>query len=88
MLAWHSAAERNKLLKQWRRAVCVYFGEQTRCLRIAWVLGDLFNAKTGYAYPNNRYLADETGIAENKVRAALLALEQSGAIVRRTINGY
>jgi hypothetical protein len=86
VLAWRSSAERNKLLKLWRRAVCTVFGEQTRCLRVAWLLDELFNAKTGYAYAGNKYLADETGIAENKVRATLLILEQGGAIVRRTIS--
>lgn len=66
------------------------FGEQTRALRIAWVLDGLFNARTGYAHPSNPYLAGETGIAINKVRAALAELEAGGAIVRtvtRSRNG-
>ena len=85
VLTWSSNAERNKLLIAWRRAVCIAFGEQTRCLRVAWILDNLFNPKTGYAHPSNKYLAIETGIAENKVRAALGILEAGGAITRRTI---
>jgi hypothetical protein len=81
-LKWRSAAERNRLLKDWRRAVCGTFGEQSRCLRVAWVLADSFNAKTGYAYPSNGWLANETHLAENKLRAALRTLELGNAIVR------
>jgi hypothetical protein len=90
VLTWQSKAERNKLLRLWRQAVRIFFGEEARCLRIAWALGDLFNDKTGYAFPSNATLATETGIAENKVQAALLALEQGGAIIRRMIvhNGH
>ena len=33
------------------RAVSMTFAQQPRCLRVAWALDHLFNAKTGYAYP-------------------------------------
>jgi hypothetical protein len=85
-LTWSSAAERNRQLAPWRRAVSITYAEQSRCLRIAWVLDHLFNAKTGYAYPSNNYLADETGIAQNKVREALGLLENGGAIIRANFN--
>ena len=61
------------------------FAEQPRCLRVAWALDHLFNAKTGYAYPLNKQLANMTGLPINKVQEALLILESDGAIVRRSI---
>lgn len=81
-LTWRSPSQRNSLLRLWRRAVCTAFAEQSRCLRVAWTLAELFNAKYGYAYPSNTVLASETGLAENHLRATLLVLEQGGAIVR------
>jgi hypothetical protein len=84
-LAWRSGAERNRLLKLWRRAVLATFGDSSRCVRLAWVLSDLFNAKTGYAYATNPHLADETHIPENKMREALRALELGRAIVRGSV---
>ena len=83
-LTWGSAAERNKRLMPWRRAVSMTFAEQPRCLRVAWALDHLFNAKTGYAYPLNKHLADMTGLPINKVQDALLALQSDGAILRIT----
>ena len=61
------------------------FAQQPRCLRVAWALDHLFNAKTGYAYPHNKQLAKMTGLPINKVQEALLTLESDGAIVRRSI---
>jgi hypothetical protein len=58
------------------------FGEQSRCIRLAWILADSFNARTGYAYPSNAWLADECLMAENKVQATLRTLELGRAIVR------
>ena len=84
-LTWGSTAERNKRLMPWRRAVSTAFAEQPRCLRVAWALDHLFNAKTGYAYPPNKHLADMTGLPINKVQEALLTLESDGAIVRVTM---
>jgi hypothetical protein len=81
-LTWKSSAERNRLLRIWRRAVLATFGEQPRCIRVAWVLADSFNTKTGYAYPSNTHLASETALPVNKVQEALLALERGGAIMR------
>jgi hypothetical protein len=84
-LTWGSAAERNKRLMHWRRVVSKTFAEQPRCLRVAWALDHLFNAKTGYAYPLNKHLANMTGLPINKVQETLLTLESDGAIVRLTI---
>jgi hypothetical protein len=81
-LTWRSAAERNRLLRLWRSAVLATFGNSSRCVRLAWVLSDSFNSKTGYAYASNPYLADETHIPENKMREALRALELGRAITR------
>ena len=83
-LTWASAAERNRKLIPWRRAISMTFAEQPRCLRVAWALDHLFNAKTGYAYPLNKHLANMTGLPINKVQDALLALESDGAILRIT----
>lgn len=84
-LTWASPAERNRRLKVWRRAVFAVFGEQARCARLACVLMDLFNVKRGYAFPTNSYLAGETNMAVNKLRATLLILESGGAIIRAEV---
>jgi len=81
-LTWSSPAERNRKLMPWRRAVLSAFGESARCLRVAWVLDHLFNAKLGYAHPSNAYLADATGMRVNKAQGALATLETGGAILR------
>jgi hypothetical protein len=82
VLAWHSAAERNKLLIPWRLAVSITFAEQPRCLRVAWVLHDLFNARTGFCNASNPYLAKLIGLPANKVQEALDKLDKDGAIRR------
>jgi hypothetical protein len=82
VLSWRSAADRNRKLRAWRRTVSMAFGEQPRALRVAWALEQLFNTRTGYAYPSNTYLARETGIAVNRVQEALAVLEAGGAILR------
>jgi hypothetical protein len=81
-LTWGSAAERNKRLMPWRRAVSMTFAEQPRCLRVAWALDHLFNAKTGFCNASNPYLANVIGLPVNKVQEALATLESDGAIVR------
>ena len=81
-LWWRSPAERNHKLVAWRGAVMVFFGEQSRLLRVAWALDGLFNVKTGYAHPSNTWLSKVTGISINKVQQALAELEDGGAIVR------
>jgi len=83
-LTWGSAAERNRKLIPWRRAISMTFAERPRCLRVAWALDGLFNGKSGYAYPVNADLANMTGLPINKVQDALLALESDGAILRIT----
>jgi hypothetical protein len=79
-LTWGSAPERNKRLMPWRRDVSMTFAERPRCLRIAWALDHLFNAKTGYAYPLNKRLVDMTGLPINKVQESLATLESDGAL--------
>jgi hypothetical protein len=81
-LTWRSAAERNRRLRDWRRAVAITFAEQPRCLRIAWAIEHLFNVKTGYCNASNTYLASETALTPRNVQKALAALETDGAIVR------
>jgi hypothetical protein len=76
-LTWGSAAERNKRLMPWRRAVSMTFAEQPRCLRVAWALDHLFNAKTAYAYPLNKRLVDMTRLPINRVQESL---ESDGAL--------
>jgi hypothetical protein len=80
-LTWHTPAERNRRLSIWRRAVLTRYGEHTRALRVAWVLESLFNAKLGYAFPSNEYLADATGMAVSDVQKGLRALDGE-AIIR------
>lgn len=81
-LTWSNAAQRNRRLREWRRAVIAAFGNQSRCIRLAWVLMDLFNAQLGYAFATDKYLAQEAGLALNKVQAMLTTLDRGGAIVR------
>src|SRR5215472_5044489 len=83
-LTWGSAAEHNRKLIPWRRAISMTFAERPRCLRVAWALDGLFNGKSGYAYPVNADLANMTGLPINKVQDTLLALESDGAILRIT----
>ena len=83
-LTWGSAAERNRKLIPWRRAISMTFAERPRCLRVAWALDGLFNGKCGYAYPVNADLTNMTGLPINKVQDTLLALESDGAILRIT----
>jgi hypothetical protein len=84
-LTWRSAKERNRLLKLWRHAVSAVYGEQPRAIRVAWMLTDLFNVKKRYCFATNAYLAQETSIAANKLRATLLILENGGAIIRANV---
>jgi hypothetical protein len=58
------------------------FAYQPRCLRVAWALDHLFNAKTGFCNASNPYLTNVTGLPENKLQEALATLESDGAIVR------
>jgi len=84
-LTWTSTKDRNRVLKLWRHAVFAVFAEQPRAIRIASVLVDLFNVKKGYCFATNAYLAQETSIAANKLRATLLILEDGGAIIRANV---
>ena len=84
-LTWTSTKDRNRVLKLWRHAVFAVFAEQPRAIRIASVLVALFNVKKGYCFATNAYLARETSIAANKLRATLLILEDGGAIIRANV---
>jgi hypothetical protein len=81
-LTWASAEQRKRALQRWRRAILATFGDSSRALRVAWVLADLFNVKSGYAFPSDRHLAEETGLRLNKLQETLTALERDGAILR------
>ena len=81
-LTWKSAAQRNQRLRAWRQAVSLVFAEQSRCLRVAWALDHLFNAKTGFCNASNTYLASETGLTPRNLQKALAALESDDALVR------
>jgi hypothetical protein len=81
-LTWNSRAQRNRRLEIWRSAIFAAFGDQTRCLRVAWVLAGLFHTDKGYAYPSDSYLATATGLPVNKLQATLTALDRGGGIVR------
>lgn len=78
-LSWCTAAGKAKTLHQWRRACLRTFSG--RSLRVAWALEHLFG-KHGYAFPSDKYLASETGMALNKVELSLSELEREGAISR------
>jgi hypothetical protein len=82
VLTWDSPAQRNRLLDAWRQAVMRAFAEQPRCLRLAWALDHLFNAKTGFAFASNGHFASKTGLTPRNVQKALATLEADGAIVR------
>jgi hypothetical protein len=84
-LTWKSSAERNRQLRIWRRAVFAIFGERPRCIRLAWVLTNLFNVNRGYAFPTNQYLAEATNMWVSHLREALLILESGGAIIRANV---
>jgi hypothetical protein len=81
-LTWDSPAQRNRRLRAWRKAVSLTFAEQPRCLRVAWALDHLFNARTGFCNASNTYLASETGLTPRNLQKALAALESDGALVR------
>jgi hypothetical protein len=81
-LVWRSGSHRNRLLRKWRHAIFMMFGNQPRCIRLAWVLHDLFNVDHVFAYPSDPYLAHATGLALNKLQATLMILDQGGAIIR------
>jgi hypothetical protein len=81
-LTWTNAKQRNRKLLLWRRAICTTFSQQVRCIRVAWVLTDLFNAERGFAHASDQYLATEAAVALNKLETSLTLLERGGAIIR------
>jgi hypothetical protein len=81
-LTWNSRTQRNRLLQVWRGAIFSAFGDQARCIRLAWVLADLFHAEKGYAFASDPYLATATGLPVNKLQATLTGLDRGGGIVR------
>jgi hypothetical protein len=84
-LTWRTAAERNKRLGAWRRAVFATFAAQPRALRLTTVLKDLFHVREGYAFARNSHLAAEAVLPERTVQTTLAALESRGAITRAMI---
>jgi hypothetical protein len=81
-LTWTSPAQRNRILNRWRSAIFVAFGDQARCMRVAWVLSDLFHTKKGFAFASDPYLAKQTGLPVNKVQESLTKLDRGGGIIR------
>jgi len=81
-LTWSTSYQKGKALQAWRRAVCAAHSEEPRCLKVAWVLSELFKSAKGYAYPPDFYLARETGLPTNKLQDALTRLERGGSIIR------
>jgi hypothetical protein len=84
-ITWRSGAERNRKLRQWRRAMFMHYGQQPRALRVAWVLADLFNIRDGYAFARNSHIAVQAVVTERNVQKTLTMLQKDGAILRRTI---
>lgn len=82
VLTWSSRAQRISVLRQWRNAIFFAFGDQARCVRLAWVLADLFHYARGFAYPSDPFLVKQTGLPLNKLQATLTTLDRGGGIVR------
>lgn len=80
-LEWSDQKSKAHALRSWRRAVSITFPESGRMLRVAWALEWFFGTQ-GFAYCSDAFLASETGVAVNKIQAALRDLEAAGAIVR------
>jgi hypothetical protein len=86
VLTWaKSSKQRNHVLQRWRHAVFSNFGQQARCLRVCWVLSDLFNVEKGYAFVSDPTLSELTSLPRNKTQATLTELERGGAIVRTRV---
>jgi hypothetical protein len=81
-LTWASAEQRKRALQSWRQAIFSYFGNSARAIRVAWVLAELFNVKSGFAFASDGYLAKATGLRRNKLADTLTALQQDRAIIR------
>lgn len=80
-LTWATSRERDHVLWCWRRGVTAGFPQKARVIRLAWAL-EWFFRKAGFAYAGDRYLAEQAGIALNKLQEVLTRLERSGAIIR------
>jgi len=83
-LSWASPAKRALAMRQWRNAVGMRFNDAARVLRVAWTLEWLFG-KDGFAYATDAFIERETHIPIKKIQAALLELEQAGAIIRASV---
>jgi hypothetical protein len=81
VLPWRSPSERNKLLDAWRLAVFAMFAEQPRCIRLAWVLANLFNAGTDTPSPATAGSPKHPHRGEQAARGAGGA-RSGGAILR------
>jgi len=69
-------------MKQWRRAVSHEMGTETRALRIAWLLSNLFRLEGGFSNMSDGRIATETNVPIKHVSPTLAALEERGAIIR------
>lgn len=85
-LTWNGWKQRSELMTAWRAAVFAAFGGKAKCLRVAWVLSDLFK-KHGYAYASDGYLSKEAHLPRNHLQEALTALHRGGAICRAHVPG-
>jgi hypothetical protein len=81
-LTWKSGKQRNELLWRWQAAMITVFGQQARCLRVAWLLEKLFNVKKGYCWASDTTLARYTGLQVNKLQSTLTLLDRERAIIR------
>src|SRR5262245_36440554 len=87
VLTWETSAEKRSRLRAWRQAIFRKFGEQSRVLRVAWMLVEHFRAD-GYCDATDAYIADWTNIARNKIVETLTLLDSEGAICRvHRLNG-
>jgi Helix-turn-helix domain len=57
---------------------------EARSLKVAWVVATWAEAR-GYCFARNERIAEETGLAPNKVRDALTDLQRLGAILIRWV---
>jgi hypothetical protein len=72
--------------RQWRRQLIAKLPRFARCYAVGWVLEWWFATK-GHAPCDNAFIQKETGIAINKVQAALQMIEKAALIKRVMLDG-
>jgi hypothetical protein len=80
-LVWFSWQERARLKAEWRDAVIKTYPNDSRALRLAWVLCDLAHAR-GFANASDEYLSSKVGFYNYTVNRTLAQFEKAGAIIR------